>query len=55
MIINNLPGYAYSQNYILVTEDCGSYWFFGAWDDEKKAREVAEKYDCKIIENKKRV
>lgn len=50
-IINNLPDYAIHHNYI-VTSICDSnLWFYGAWDDEDKAYEVAEMIGGVVIEN----
>lgn len=52
MKINNVPEYAYGKNYIVIIESDGEGWFYGAWDDEAKAQEVAEEIDGKVIDNK---
>ena len=51
LIIKNLPAYAIYHNYI-VTSVCNSnLWFYGAWDDEDKAYEVAEMIGGVVIKN----
>lgn len=53
-IINNLPGYAIHHNYIVTSVCDNSLWFYGAWDDEDKAYEVAEMIGGVVIKNPKK-
>lgn len=41
MTINNIPEYATYKLFIVARESDGELWFWGAWDDEDKANEVA--------------
>ena len=50
-IINNLPEYAIYYNYIVASVCDSNLWFYGAWDDEDKAYEVAEVIGGVVIEN----
>ena len=47
--IHNMPEYATAYKYVVATFDRGSLWFWGAWDDENKAREVAYERDNRIV------
>lgn len=50
--INNLPDYAQNCNYIVATTVDGELWFWGAYDDYKKAQYAAnETFDRLIIDN----
>ena len=50
-IIKNLPEYAIYHNYIVTSVCDSNLWFYGAWDDEDKAYEVAEVIGGVVIEN----
>ena len=50
-IINNLPEYAIYHNYIVTSVCDSNLWFYGVWDDEDKAYEVAEVIGGVVIEN----
>jgi len=39
--VNNYPDYADSHKFIVATQDDSEYWFWGAYDDEVKAANVA--------------
>ena len=50
-IIKNLPDYAIHHSYIVASVSSENLWFYGAWDDEDKAYEVAEMIGGVVIEN----
>ena len=39
--INNLPEYAKEKAFIVARICDGELWFWGAWDNQEKANEVA--------------
>ena len=39
--VNNLEEYAFNHNYIVVRLVNGEFWFYGAYDTEERANEVA--------------
>ena len=41
MHVNNVPEYAHHHRYWVVRAVNGELWFYGAWDDEDRANEVA--------------
>lgn len=49
--IHNVPDYAHGFTYWVVTVDerDGSLWFFGAWNHERDAREVANRRGGAIV------
>lgn len=51
LIIKNLPEYAIYHTYIVASVCDSNLWFYGAWDDENKAYEVAEVIGGVVIEN----
>ena len=40
--VKNVPNYAYNHKYWVCTNVNHTLWFFGAWDTEEEAYEVAE-------------
>lgn len=51
MTINNVPAYAEKYLFIVAREVEGEFWFWGAWNDEAKADEVAEEIGGKVFLN----
>lgn len=51
LIINNLPDYATNYNYIVASVLDGDLWFYGAWDNEDKAYDVARVINGAVIKN----
>lgn len=51
MIINGMPKYARNLPYIVAREVNGEYWFYGAYDDEYMAEQVAYEIDGFIWDN----
>ena len=49
--INNLPDYAINHDYIVVRAVNGELWFYGAYDTEERAYEVAEIEDGAVLRN----
>jgi hypothetical protein len=49
MKINNMPEYAKDYKFIVAHFCDGAYWFFGAFNDENKADEVANMIHGYII------
>lgn len=49
MKINNMPDLANGKKYIVFRTVDGEAWFYGAWDDAKKAIDVACEVDGKVI------
>lgn len=41
MKIKNCPDYVNKYEYVVAREVDGEFWFYGAYDDIEKAREVA--------------
>ena len=39
--VNNVPQYAHNYRYWVVRAVEGELWFWGAWNDENRANEVA--------------
>ena len=55
--INNVPRYALELRYWVYREVDGKRWFFGAWDDSRKAIDAATKergwvFDAQTAEGK---
>lgn len=48
--INNVPGYADACPYWVAREVEGEYWFYGAYLNEARAREVAEMEGGVVVE-----
>lgn len=51
LIINNLPDYATNYNYIVASVLDGDLWFYGAWDNEDKAYDMARIINGVVIKN----
>lgn len=51
LIINNLPDYAINYNYIVASVLDGDLWFYGAWDNEDKAYDMARIINGAVIKN----
>lgn len=49
--INNLPEYAKEYRYIVVQRIDGELWFWGAWDDDRKACIVASEIGGEVVTN----
>ena len=49
--INNLPEYAREYRYIVVQEIDGELWFWGAWNDGRKASMVAMEIGGEVVAN----
>lgn len=52
-VVKNMPAYADKYRYVVArrADDWGDLWFYGAWDDEDKAREVTNEIDGMVVEN----
>ena len=52
-VINNVPDYAKDYKWIVARFEDGEYWFWGAWNDESKALEIASNIEnATVFENK---
>lgn len=49
--INNLPEYAHECPYLVVTVWNTELWFYGAYEDRKKAEDVAWQLDAVLLKN----
>lgn len=49
--VNNVPEYAEEYRYLVVRDVEGKLWFWGAWNDENKARTVAREVGGLVVEN----
>ena len=47
--INNLPAYALNYEYTVARVVNGELWFWGAWDDESRACEVARELGNGVV------
>lgn len=47
--INNVPDYAYDYNYVVARECEDEFWFWGAFDDFKKALTVAQEIGGEVF------
>ena len=52
MKINNIPEYAKNREYIVCRYVDDELWFYGAYESQERAEEVAEMVDGWTIENK---
>lgn len=50
--VNNIPDYARGKRYVVARYENGEFWFWGAWDDRKKADEVAYQINGKVFDTK---
>lgn len=50
-IVKNLSSYAINYKYIVASDVDGELWFYGAWNDENKAYEVARDIRGVVIKN----
>ena len=51
IIIKNLSDYAIKYNYIVASAVDGDLWFYGAWNDEDRAYEVAREIGGVVVKN----
>ena len=51
LIIKNLSDYAIKYNYIVASAVDGDLWFYGAWNDEDRAYEVAREIGGVVVKN----
>jgi hypothetical protein len=51
--INNLPDYAYEYPFIVVRICDGEFWFWGAFEKNSKAFEVASEIGGTVVYNTK--
>ena len=49
--VKNLPEYANKYKYIVASQIDGDLWFWGAWNNMKKAINAAEKIGGKVVMN----
>ena len=49
--VNNVPDYAKDTRFWVVTRNEDEFWFYGAWDDEKRAKDVAKKIEGYVLMN----
>ena len=49
--IENVPSYAKEHKFIVARVDDGLLWFWGAFDEECRAKEVADEVDGVVVEN----
>lgn len=47
--VNNVAKYAESKRYIVARSLDGELWFWGAWDDEEKAKQAAAEIDGVVV------
>lgn len=47
--IHNMPEYAAKRKYVVASFVSGKLWFYGAWDDQAKADEVAAEIENGIV------
>lgn len=50
-IIKNLSSYAINYKYIVASDIDGELWFYGAWNDENRAYEVARDIRGVVVKN----
>ena len=50
-LVKNVPEYAWSCNYWVVTEIDEDLWFYGAYDSADKARQIALNLDKLVVSN----
>lgn len=43
--VYNVPDYANDHDFMVAKYDAGRLWFYGAYDDENRALEVANEID----------
>lgn len=48
--VENIPEYAKSFKYIVARPGLGRFWFYGAWNDEVEASDVADKVEGFVFE-----
>lgn len=51
MTINNMPAYASDFTYIVARLCENELWFWGAWDDEAVAYQVAAEIGGLVVQN----
>lgn len=49
--INNVPTYADARRYWVIKYCAGRLWFYGAYDEENRALDVANEEDGMVIEH----
>ena len=50
-IVKNLSNYAINYTYIVASDVDGDLWFYGAWNDENRAYEVARNIRGVVVKN----
>lgn len=50
-IVKNLSSYAINYKYIVASDVDGDLWFYGAWNDESRAYEVAKNIRGVVVKN----
>ena len=50
-IVKNLSSYAINYKYIVASDVDGDLWFYGAWNDENRAYEVARNIRGIVVKN----
>ena len=50
-IVKNLSSYAINYKYIVASDVDGDLWFYGAWNDESRAYEVARNIRGVVVKN----
>ena len=50
-IVKNLSSYAINYKYIVASDVDGDLWFYGAWNDESRAYEVARNICGVVVKN----
>ena len=50
-IVKNLSSYAINYKYIVASDVDGDLWFYGAWNDENRAYEVARNIRGVVVKN----
>ena len=50
-IVKNLSNYAINYKYIVASDVDGDLWFYGAWNDENRAYEVARNIRGVVVKN----
>lgn len=49
--VKNTPAYAKDYKYIVARLVGGELWFYGAWDNEAKAQEIANQVDGLVVQH----
>lgn len=51
--VNNVPEYAKEMRFWVVSHNKvdGSFWFYGSWDEEESAKDVAKEIEGYVLMN----